>query len=121
MSVIDRAKKHFADIGVQKLDVPEWPDDEGKPTVIYYQPVTLEERQRFLSAGERDGAVAAYAEVMVVKALNADGTKMFTIEHKRDFRKHVSPDVIRRVALQMMLVPTVDEMGKDSSRTDTSG
>ena len=84
-------------------------------------PITLEERQRFFSAGERDGALAAYAEVIVAKALNADGSKMFTIEHKRDLRKSVDPDIIRRLALQMMTVPSVDDMGKGSSRTDTSG
>lgn len=119
MDVIANAKKHFSDIGVQKIEVPEWGED-GKPALVYWKPITLGERQRFLAAGEKEGMVAAYAEVLVVKALNADGSKMFTIEHKRVFRNDVDPDVVRRVALQMMVVPSVDDMGKDSSRTTSS-
>ena len=113
MDVIARAKKHFGAIGVQKLEVTEWEDEDGKPTVIHYKPVTLDERQKFRSAAERDGDVVAYAEVIVAKALNADGSKMFNIADKRALRKEVDPDVIRHVALLMMLVPSVEEMGKD--------
>ena len=34
MKIIDRAKTHFESLGVQSIEVPEWKDEDGKPTVI---------------------------------------------------------------------------------------
>ena len=48
MSVIDRAKSHFESLGTQSIEVPEWKDDDGKPTVIYWNPITLAEKNRLL-------------------------------------------------------------------------
>ena len=45
MSVIDRAKSHFESLGTQSMEVPEWKDDDGNPTVIYWNPITLAEKK----------------------------------------------------------------------------
>lgn len=119
MSIIDRMKAHFAGLGAQKIEVPEWGED-GRPLVIYYHPITLAERQKIMAAGERDGAVAAYADVLIMKALDAQGKNLYTIEHKHALRHSVDPDIIRRVGMQMMVVPTAAEMGNASSRTPDS-
>ena len=39
MSVIDNAKTHFENLGVQSIEVPEWKDEHGKPTIIYWNPI----------------------------------------------------------------------------------
>lgn len=119
MDVAANAKKHFADLGVQKIDVPEW-GEEGKPAEIFYKVITVAERQKYLEAGDRVGNIAAYADVIVGKALNPDGSKMFNIGHKHAILHDWDPDVVRRVALRMMRVPSVDDMGKGSSRTASS-
>ena len=48
MSVIDIAKSHFENIGVQSMEVPEWTDQDGKAVVIYWNPITLSEKNRLL-------------------------------------------------------------------------
>jgi len=111
MSVLDRMKAHFSDIGVRHIEVPEWGED-GQPLVIYFSPLTLEEKQKLQTIGERDGYVARLADALVMKAMDKDGKKLFTIEDKRTLRKQVDPDVIARVVLEMMSSPGADEMGK---------
>lgn len=116
---IDSARRHFTDFGTQSLEVPEWGED-GKPLVIYYSPLTLAEKQRLLELGEREGYVARMADVLIMKALTSDGKKMFTLDHKRALRHQVDPEVLSRIAAQLTASPTVADLGKDSSRTETS-
>ena len=42
MNIIDRVKAHFESKGVKTIEVSEW-GEEGKPLVIYAQPMTLAE------------------------------------------------------------------------------
>lgn len=119
MDLAQRIKAHFQALPVGKVEVPEWGED-GQPLVIYYRAPTVEERQKFVWARERDGEVAASATVIVTKALDADGKKLFTIEHKRLFLKEADATVVLRIAHRMLLVPSVEEMGKDSERTPDS-
>ncbi len=46
MKIIDRAKSHFESLGVQSIEVEEWQDEKGMPTVIYWQPITLAEKKK---------------------------------------------------------------------------
>ena len=48
MSIIDRAKSHFESLGVQDIEIEEWKDDEGKPTVVYWNPITLAEKKKII-------------------------------------------------------------------------
>ena len=41
MKFIDRAKSHFESLGVQHIEVEEWKDEAGNPSVIYWNPITL--------------------------------------------------------------------------------
>ena len=50
MSILNRAKSHFESLGVQSLEVEEWPDDSGKPTIIYWNPITLAEKNVYLKS-----------------------------------------------------------------------
>lgn len=111
MSVLEQAKAHFTAFGVQSLEVPEW-GEEGKPLVIYWKPITLDERQRLHNAGETVGYVARLADCLVMKALDAEGKKLFTIEDKRSLRHDVDPDVLARVVTRMMASPEAKELGK---------
>ena len=52
MSVIDIAKSHFENIGVQSMEVPEWKDEDGNPVVIYWNPITLSEKNRLLKKSD---------------------------------------------------------------------
>ena len=58
MSVIDIAKSHFENIGVQSMEVPEWTDQDGKAVVIYWNPITLSEKNRLLKKSDTLNDVA---------------------------------------------------------------
>ena len=44
MSVIDRVKSHFETLQTLIIEVPEWKDDQGNPSLFYSEPLTLEEK-----------------------------------------------------------------------------
>ena len=44
MSVIDRVKTHFETLKTLTIEVEKWKDDNGKPSVFYSEPLTLEEK-----------------------------------------------------------------------------
>lgn len=119
MSTIDRIKAHFSDLGTKSIEVPEW-GEEGKPLVIYFTPMTIAEQQQVRNAADRDGAVSANVDLLVLKALDAEGKKVFTIEHKLLLRKQADARVVRRIADAIFFGAGVEEMGKDSSGTTAS-
>ena len=44
MSVIDRVKTHFETLKTITIEVEEWKDEHGNPSVFYSEPLTLEEK-----------------------------------------------------------------------------
>ena len=44
MSVIDRVKSHFESLQSLTIEVEEWKDEHGNPSVFYSEPLTLEEK-----------------------------------------------------------------------------
>lgn len=120
MDVIDRAVEHFEAFGLQKIEVPEWAAEPGKPFFVYFHPITLAEIQKLEHARVREGEIARLADALILKALTEDGKKMFTLEHKLKLRTRVSPDVIARVAKYIIGFPTPEDMEKNLRRTPAS-
>jgi hypothetical protein len=128
MHPIDQAKAHFAAFGVRSLEVPEWgelgPDGKplagGKPLIIRFTPLTLAEKQQLVNIGQREGYVMRLANALVMKALDAEGKKMFTIDHLYVLRNGVDPDVLSRVVTEMMAATSVEDHVGNSSGTPTS-
>ncbi len=117
MGILDRAKAHFADFGVQSAEVPEWGEpaegeNPGKPFVIFWTPITLAEKQRLATVAQEDGYLARLADCLIMKALDGEGKRLFTLENKHDLRHKVDPDVLARVVTQMMASPGVKALGK---------
>ena len=100
MSLADRIKARTS--AKFHIDVPEW-GDEGKPERVYYGPLLAGEISRlqrkhpaFLTNMDMAGAV----ELIVMKAENGQGEKLFTLEDKPTLmREEVA--VISRVAAAM--------------------
>ena len=44
MKVIDRVKTHFESLATLTIEVEEWKDENGKPSIFYSEPLTLEEK-----------------------------------------------------------------------------
>ena len=112
MSVIDRAKSHFENLGTQSLEVPEWKDDDGKPTVLYWNPITLSEKNKILKKTDTLNDVSLLADVLIMKALDKDGNKVFKVEDKLALMHKTDPDVLTRVATIMVQAPSVDGLKK---------
>ena len=113
MSVIDRAKSHFESLGTQSIEVPEWKDDDGKPTVIYWNPITLAEKKRLFQKSDNLNDVGILADIILMKAIDKDGKKLFTLEDKIALMHKVDSDVLAKVATQIIQTITPDEVKKN--------
>tara|TARA_R100000008_G_scaffold42602_1_gene24594 strand:- start:48 stop:389 length:342 start_codon:yes stop_codon:yes gene_type:complete len=113
MSVIDRAKSHFESLGTQSMEVPEWKDDDGNPTVIYWNPITLAEKKRLFQKSDNLNDVGILADIILMKAIDKDGKKLFTLEDKIALMHKVDSDVLAKVATQIIQNITPDEVKKN--------
>ena len=113
MSIIDRAKSHFEGLGVQSIEIEEWKDDDGKPTIVYWNPITLLEKNRLLKKSDNLNDIAILADVLVMKALDKDGKKIFKLEDKQTLMENADPNILQRIAQKMVLVPSIDDLKKN--------
>lgn len=112
MKIIDRAKSHFESLGVQSIEVPEWQDENGKPTVIYWQPITLAEKKKLFNKTENLNDAGLLADVVVMKALDKDGNKLFSLEDKLALNHKVDSDVLSKIAVAMVQTPSAEDLKK---------
>ena len=113
MSVIDIAKSHFDNIGVQSMEVFEWKDENGKPVTLYWNPITLLEKNRLLKKSDTLNDIAILADVLVMKALDKDGKKVFKLEDKQTLMNSADPNILQRIAQKMVEVPSIDDLKKN--------
>ena len=113
MSIIDRAKSHFEGIGIQSIEVPEWKDDDGKPTVIYWNPINLFEKNKLFQRSDNLSDVSILADIVILKALDKDGKKVFKLDSKMDLMTKVDSDILSRIATAMVNVITQEEVKKN--------
>tara|TARA_B100000780_G_scaffold274409_1_gene239399 strand:+ start:362 stop:700 length:339 start_codon:yes stop_codon:yes gene_type:complete len=111
MSAIDNAKKHFDAIETRIIEVPEWGDEEGSPLMVYCKPITLAETSKFMKLAQDDD-VQLLAYVLIHKALDESGDKLFTIADKKILLERVDRDVLIRVSSEMMNNISQDEVKK---------
>tara|TARA_R100001509_G_scaffold101333_1_gene59318 strand:- start:22 stop:363 length:342 start_codon:yes stop_codon:yes gene_type:complete len=113
MSILDRAKSHFENIGVQSIEVPEWKDDDGNPTILYWNPINLYEKNKLFKKSDNMTDVSILADIVVMKSLDKDGKKIFKLEDKMDLLTKVDSDVLSRIATAMIQVVSPDEVKKN--------
>ena len=113
MKFIDRAKSHFESLGVQSLEVEEWKDEAGTPSVIYWNPITLSEKNKLFKKSDNLNDVGILADIVIMKAIDKDGNKLFTLEDKIGLMHKVDSDVLSRIATQMVRSITPEEVKKN--------
>ena len=101
MSAIDNAKKHFDSLETRIIEVPEWGEGEDDPLKIYCKPITLQETSKFMKLA-KDDDIQLLAYVLIYKALDEAGEKLFTIADKKTLLERVDRDVLIRVSSEMM-------------------
>lgn len=109
MSILDRAKTHFNSQEVKRIEVPEWPDESGQPTVIFSEPLTLNDR-RVLSKAAKEDDMEFIVRLVIMKALTEDGKKVFDLSDKPVLMNSVDPLVITRIANEIASAPSVQDM-----------
>ena len=82
MKLIERAKSHFESLGVQSMEISEWKDEDNNPSVIYWNPITLSEKNKLFKKSDNLNDVGILADIIVMKAIDKDGNKLFTLEDK---------------------------------------
>src|SRR6056300_1847939 len=99
MSAIDNAKKHFAEQDVKVIEVPEWGEDD-KSLKIYSKPLTLAETSKLYKMS-KDDDLTMMAYVLIYKALDENGEKLFDLSDKRALLNDVDQQILVDVATQI--------------------
>jgi hypothetical protein len=110
MNVIDRVKAQFESLGVKKIEVAEW-GEEGKPLVIYSSPITLAEK-RNLFKGAKNDDIGVLVDVIVLKAKDAEGNKIFKLDDKQVLLNNADTNVIARVSTEILSAVSYEEAEK---------
>ena len=108
MSVIESVVAHFEAKEIKKIEVPEWGNVSG-PLLVYGKPITLSQKAKLarLSKNEASGLeLLAYALIELAK--DSAGNPLFTLEDKRKLMTSADPDVMSRVASQLLNSDTVE-------------
>ena len=116
MSVIDRVKTHFETLKTITIEVEEWKDEHGNPSVFYSEPLTLEEKNIIFkkSSNFQDLNVLVDLLIMKLKVKNDKGdlVKAFQAEDKFALRKKADSNVIATVANKILLDTSYEEAEK---------
>ncbi len=101
--ILERAKQHFAaklsgEMGC--VEVPEWSEDPNNPLKIYWRPMSLADRNKIYKYVQ-EGSLESMAEMLILRARDADGNRLFRPVHKTELMRHVDPDVISRICEAM--------------------
>ena len=111
MKAIDRAKSHCENLSVKKISVPEWAED-GKPFYLFASPLTLQETSKLYKMS-KDDDMTMLVYILIYKALDEDGNKLFTLEDKSTLLNKVDRNVIARVANEIMGNTPIEEVKKN--------
>lgn len=104
MKAIDLAKAHFKTLQTKTIEVAEWGDENG-PMMIYVEPFTLKDKAKLQAVTKISGSeIDALVELVVMKALDKNGDKLFTIDDKHALRNAVDSRVLERISTEIMRV-----------------
>ena len=82
--------------------MPEWKDEHGNSTIIYWNPINLSEKNILFKKSDNLSDVSILADILVMKALDKDGNKLFALEDKLGLMHKVDSDVLSRIATAMV-------------------
>lgn len=110
-SILDRVRAHAEPEKVRRLEVPEWGED-GKPQVITYTMVTLDD---MATVDEADGDqwYKRAARIVALKARDEAGNRLFSLGDAVTLREAAAPHVVNRIAMAMLGGTTVEQAAKN--------
>ena len=106
MSVIDRVKTHFETLKTITIEVEQWKDEHGKPSVFYSEPLTLEEKNIIFKKSNNFQDLTILVDLLIMKlqVKNDKGEmiKAFSPEDKFALRKKADSNIISTIANQIL-------------------
>ena len=111
MSAIDNAKKHFAEQDVKVIEVPEW-GDENQSLKIYSKPLTLAETSKLYKMSKEDD-LTMMAYVLIYKALDENGDKLFDLGDKNALLNQVDREILVDIAQKIMGQEPIENVKKN--------
>ena len=99
---LEQAKEHFKAIDRKIIDVPEW------KITIYAKPLTLADK-RILTRNTKPDDVTLFADVLILKAEDKEGKKLYSLEDKQTLMRSVDPEVVARGAQDILSVVPVED------------
>jgi hypothetical protein len=111
--VLERAKKNFS--APRYLDVVEWKDEKGLPTRVFWKGLNLDDQRRLrqLSVAASEDGIDSALRIIVDRAEDADGGKMFDFLDRSVLRTSVDAAVISRLIEAMTSAMTVAQAEKN--------
>ena len=83
------------------VEVPEWQDDAGHATIMYSKPITLFEMRKWWAGINKDD-ITVFVDMIISKAKDREGNKLFTLEDKQPLLRSAEYSVLARVAGEMV-------------------
>ena len=111
-AIAKAAREDFDKRGRGRIEVPEWQVD-GQPAVIWFRPLTMSEQFEIAGYRNADGQQYAMVRAIILKAEDADGKRLFTLEQERPFLNGVAAPVVMRIAGAIMAGPKVEDAEKN--------
>ena len=116
MSVIDRVKSHFESIEHIQIEVEQWKDENGNPSVFYSEPLTLEEKNIIFKKSSNFSDLTVLVDLLIMKlqVKNDKGEliKAFSPEDKFALRKKADSNIIGNIANRILLDTSFEEAEK---------
>ena len=106
MSVIDRVKTHFETLKTITIEVEEWKDEHGNPSVFYSEPLTLEEKNTIFKKSNNFQDLTVLVDLLIMKLMvkndKGEMKKAFEPEDKFSLRKKADSNVIATIANRIL-------------------
>ena len=116
MSVIDRVKSHFETLKTITIEVEEWKDEHGNPSVFYSEPLTLEEKNLIFKKSNNFQDLTVLVDLLIMKLQvkndKGDLVKAFRPEDKFALRKKADGKIIDRIATMITRGDNFEEAEK---------
>ena len=116
MSVIDRVKSHFETLKTITIEVEEWKDENGNPSVFYSEPLTLEEKNIIFKKSSNFQDLTVLVDLLIMKLQikneKGDMIKAFSPEDKFALRKKADSNIIGNIANRILLDTSFEEAEK---------
>jgi len=115
-SALDRLKKSVSMASTRRaVDLPD-----GSEFEFFMTPLTLAERGRAQKQAKSDDATDFALQLLVAKATDENGQKMFSAGEVAELRNELPASVVEALMLQLLQEPEVEEADVDPKSSRTS-